>query len=372
MASQWSEHPLTTKWKGGTDKNGTPSKGSSFREMRKTKLKELQVIRYADDIRILCSNYNDARKVMYGAKEWLERRLRLEVSKEKTKIINLKKARGEFLGFTFKAIPKRNTFTVESHMCDKAIDKTVLAIREQVKNIQHSGNQDSQSNMIAKYNSLIRGVHNYYQIATHITEDCQEIHHKTFRTIHNRLNLIMGKMDKNSGDYRRYGKCKRIPKVNGKTMLPIAYCSHHNPLGKKKSSNLFTEEGRKTKQDELNFKNSNMLRYMANNPVRGRSVEYNDNRLPLFAGQYGKCAITGVPFEDLSEIHCHHKIPISQGGKDKYSNLVLVLDIVHILIHATKQETIEYYLNLLKLNDKRLNKLNKLRMQIGLNNIQTA
>lgn len=91
MESQWGEFPLVHRSKGGVAKNGTPSKGSAFREMRKKNLKELHVIRYADDIRILCSNMEDATKVMYGAKKWLNERLKLEVSDEKTRVVNLKK-----------------------------------------------------------------------------------------------------------------------------------------------------------------------------------------------------------------------------------------------------------------------------------------
>lgn len=53
MESQWGENPLAYKWKGGVAPNGTFSKGSSFREMRKTNLKEMHIIRYADDTKDL-------------------------------------------------------------------------------------------------------------------------------------------------------------------------------------------------------------------------------------------------------------------------------------------------------------------------------
>lgn len=66
--------------------------------MRKTSLKELHVVRYADDIRIMCASKTDAVKVMQGAKKWLKSRLYLDVSDEKTRVINLTKGYGEFLG----------------------------------------------------------------------------------------------------------------------------------------------------------------------------------------------------------------------------------------------------------------------------------
>ena len=49
-------------------------------------------------------------------------------------------------------------------------------------------------------------------------------------------------------------------------------------------------------------------------------------------------------------VRCHHKVPLENGGTDKYSNLVLVTEAVHILIHATVKETIQKYLKELQLN----------------------
>ena len=43
---------------------------------------------------------------------------------------------------------------------------------------------------------------------------------------------------------------------------------------------------------------------------------YADNRISLYAAQYGKCAVTGIPM-DSHDIHCHHKVPVSNGGSDE-------------------------------------------------------
>ena len=95
-----------------------------------------------------------------------------------------------------------------------------------------------------------------------------------------------------------------------------------------------------------------------------RSVEYMDNRISLYAAQYGRCAVTGTDLR-LNEIHCHHKLPIHVGGSDKYENLVIVHENVHRLIHATTPETIALYLHLIQPNKKALAKLNALRNLAG-------
>lgn len=102
-----------------------------------------------------------------------------------------------------------------------------------------------------------------------------------------------------------------------------------------------------------------MLRQRLNN----KSSELADNRLSLFCAQLGKCAVTGLKFENLENIHCHHKKPYHMGGKDNYQNLILVHEHVHILIHATSEAIISKYLSKISLNKKQLEKLNKLRKQ---------
>ena len=66
-------------------------------------------------------------------------------------------------------------------------------------------------------------------------------------------------------------------------------------------------------------------------PVLDKSIEFADNRISLFAAQYGRCAITGAELMPY-DIRCHHKVPLENGGTDKYSNLVLVTEAVHQLI----------------------------------------
>ena len=54
-------------------------------------------------------------------------------------------------------------------------------------------------------------------------------------------------------------------------------------------------------------------------------------------------------------------MPVNNGGSDEYTNLILVSKEVHILIHASSEPTIEKYLKSLNLDDKQIEKLNKLR-----------
>lgn len=54
-----------------------------------------------------------------------------------------------------------------------------------------------------------------------------------------------------------------------------------------------------------------------------------------------------------------------KGGTDKYSNLMLILKPVHILIHAVEMNDIQTYMGLLNLTQKQLSYVNELRTQAG-------
>ena len=46
-----------------------------------------------------------------------------------------------------------------------------------------------------------------------------------------------------------------------------------------------------------------------------------DNRISVYASQYGRCAVTRKVLW-IDEIHCHHKKPKHLGGTDDYFDLV--------------------------------------------------
>lgn len=81
------------------------------------------IVRYADDFKIFCRKRSDAIKIFEAVKMWLKERLNLEVSEEKSKIVNLKKNYSEFLGFKLKAIKKGKRYIVKSHMTDSAVKR---------------------------------------------------------------------------------------------------------------------------------------------------------------------------------------------------------------------------------------------------------
>lgn len=74
--------------------------------LNKSNLKQVMIVRYADDFKLFCKTHEQAVKMYHATKQWLKERLKLDVSEEKTKIVNLKTEYSEFLGFKLKVYKK--------------------------------------------------------------------------------------------------------------------------------------------------------------------------------------------------------------------------------------------------------------------------
>lgn len=88
LASQWEEIPTRYPFKMHPNPNGTPNKGNKFASLRRSKLKEVTCVRYADDFKIFTSSYQSAIKLFYATQNWLKERLGLDISPEKSKETN--------------------------------------------------------------------------------------------------------------------------------------------------------------------------------------------------------------------------------------------------------------------------------------------
>lgn len=372
VESQWQNNPVAIKHSYSDPKRPQYVRREyGYTVMRKTELKEMYIIRYADDFRIFCKDYDTAERVMYAVKDWLSTRLKLRTSEEKTKITDTRNSYMDFLGFKIKVHLKGGKYVVTSHMCDKAIEKTTKQLKDAIINIRNPRDSREEYSAVMQYNQIVMGVHQYYRMATESAGDFGKIGHQINIILKNRLNK---KVKRNSNIklspyfQSAYGSSQMMRYVRDVPLLPIGYCKHRNPMNRKRTECPYTPEGRKTLHKSLEL-NTVIMMDMMREPLYDRSVEYADNRISLFSAQHGKCYISGVEFKCSSEIHCHHKIPKENGGTDKYSNLVLVHESIHVLIHATDNDIIQKYVAELKLDAKAMARLNELRKTAGLKEI---
>ena len=344
--------------------------------LKHSDLKECRLVRYADDFKIFCRTRQDAEKLFVATKKWLKERLGLDISPEKSKIVNLRKHYSEFLGFKLKVHEKGKSpngtkrYVIHSHISDKALKNIQQKAKYHIHKIQKPDDRKTAYEAVQNYNAFVMGEHNFYRIATNAGRDFAKIAFPISKSLKVRLKEnISNKGICSSLIKKRYGKSKQLIYVYGFALIPMGYIRHKTPLDKKRSINKYTPEGRIEIHKNLEAINMDILYHLMRNSVKQRSIEYNDNRLSLYCAQQGKCAITKQILK-IGKMHCHHKIPVKLGGKDNYSNLILLAEDVHILLHATDEAVIKHYMSVLNLNRNQIIKLNKLRKQAGLDVIE--
>ena len=332
-----------------------------YRAIKETNLKEIFLVRYADDFKIFCNDYKTAQKIYNATRLWLKERLGLDISPDKSRITNLRKNYTEFLGFKLTVKPKKGKYVCQSRMCDKAKIKTISKLKEQIKKIQKHRNGKE----VSKLNSMILGSHNYYNIATNVSLDFKEINFLVTRTLEIRLRMWTSNKPKFSKTYERfYGEYNgKIRTISDTTIFPIYGCKTKPPMCFSQDICNYTKQGREKIHKNLRgFKF--LVDYLLRNLNENNTAEFNDNRISLIAGQQGKCYITGLDLE-IGNMECHHKKQKFDGGTDEYKNLVWICRDAHKLIHCTKRDTIEKYLGLVTLDEKGLKRVNSLRKLVG-------
>lgn len=274
------------------------------------KLRDLRLIRYADDFVVLARSRRQLETVVLPKlREFLAAR-GLRFSPEKTKIV--RDTEGfDFVGRQFKRLsPTKFLIRPRRSSIRKHLDALSHLFRNHALPI---GVQ------IQKANAIIRGFCNHYR-TDHSSAVFGRLTNWTLRSFCKWVGRRSGKMTAAKA-YRK------LTRVNGQNFtMPTAY----TPMGK-----LATL---------LSHSRFNRLRFQQvkgmNSPLDPRLTEYWKNRriqalfrraiadarklrTYLLKRQDYRCAITGLPFEDTSEIVRHHIVARQAGGNDDWSNLCL-------------------------------------------------
>lgn len=294
--SQWQNHPVAVaRGKNRQIKERIVfDKSHGCKIIRSTQLKEMHIVRYADDFRIFCPTKDCAERTLIAVTQWLKERLRLDLSPEKTRVVNLNKHYSEFLGIKMRLRQKKN--------------KQIVQLR--------------------------------------VSVDFRDVGYQVSRTMKRMGDRLKKEPKEKIGGavVDQYGSSKLIRYIKNLPIAPISYVRTSGPKYKNPLIQKYTPEGRARIHENLAF-DTRMLHALLCQEVHSQSAAYADNRLSLFCAQYGKCAVTGQVFEMLADIHSQHKLPLAMGGKDNYQNLILLRESVHILIHTTSEPTIAKYLS---------------------------
>ncbi|KYG28048.1 group II intron reverse transcriptase/maturase [Priestia endophytica] len=360
---------VSNQWETYKPKNCKNPIGFRSYARQYTNLKAGFIVRYADDFKIMCKTYQDAQRYFHATIDFLNKRLGLEINKRKSKVVNLKKNASTFLGFKVKLVQQNKAkygFVAKSSMSDKAVVKAKQILKSRIKEIQKHPIPES----VLKFNLTLIGIQNYYKYATKIYIDLTKINYTLLKSMKSRL--------KSNGEIIRFdstpkkfqARAKGI-KPNSKVysvchtpLLPVTGIHHKNPWNFSQNICSYTKLGRAKIHRNLKTIPKEVLYQVMTGYSKNRSIEYNDNRISKYIAQYGRCYVTNEVI-GIDRVHCHHEVPLKNGGSDKYTNLVIVDKYIHHLIHMTNEKKIRASLLLLKLKSKQLDKLNNLRIKAG-------
>ena len=281
------------------------------------------VVRYADDFVCLCETFDDAQLVIEQLKPWLSHR-GLQLSSDKTRIVHITEG-FDFIGYNIRHYRDSNSKTGYK-LLTKPSKKAVKEIRSKLRQVWLKYKSNQVKELISELNPIIRGWANYYRTC---------VARKTFENLdywmHQRA--------------RRYAKRKH-PKKND-TWRKQKYFGRFNL--DRKDNWVFGEHS--SGIHLLKFTWFNIERHIL---IPGKSSPDNpDPEIQKWFRQKRKrdsknhkkswqkiaknqeyiCPVCKESLFNTEELHVHHIIPKSKGGKDTYTNLQLVHFMCHQRIH---------------------------------------
>ena len=115
----------------------------------------------AYEFRIFFRTKTAAERTKIAITQWLKERLKLEVSQEKTRVVNVKRRYSEFLGFKIKVHSKGSKMIVKSYICDKQLQNNKNTLVAQIKRIARPQPEKGLLREIRQYNKIVVGIQNY-------------------------------------------------------------------------------------------------------------------------------------------------------------------------------------------------------------------
>ncbi len=320
---------------------------------KKTNLKPAYLIRYADDWILITSTKANAEKWKRRIERYLDTRLKLKLSPDKTLITNMRKSPIHFLGFRYKQLPgkSRTGWITCTRPDDKRLKAKVDELRKRIKQLRkYSGKQlIHQINIV---NSAITGIGNYYKPATMVNIELNKYA--------NSLGYTAYKAVKSKGAHwtpankvnnliNRHAKyTTQIPAIKSEGVTigitSLGFVKWEKAYLKNPTETPYTPEGRKAyhertgktqalARDDITM-SLTLSELIAKGMIHPRyNFEYLMNRAYAFNRDKSKCRICSKPIAGY-ELETHHISPdLPHNEVNKVLNLASTHSRCHKIIH---------------------------------------
>jgi len=321
------------------------SKGKR-RNLEFTNLKVGIHVRYADDILVLCKDYEDAVRFRYSVTNYLTRNMKLEINEEKTKIYDLTREKMKYLGYDFYVFkrPTKNVQRKSIHMVantlpkakeDEIVSKCGDLLREFKKNPCFETIHD--------WNVYVVGLHNYYKGMTHFCQGFREIGWRIYLLFYHAMNkrakFTTEQSYKNSfmgGRYSSWGK-KGYYCFNNYPAIEIQWANWDSGLICHKKSIIRKHPYQYDDKKHKPGVSMEAINYLVNTSKHIRNSRLAMFRISKYSSVKGASYLSGE-FVPVDEYHCHHIKPVARGGTHDFENLCVLSKTEHRILHSSNQE----------------------------------
>jgi RNA-directed DNA polymerase len=288
------------------------------------------VVRYADDFVCFCETKEDAEQVRSLLGEWFKQR-NLTLSPEKTRIVHLTEG-FDFLGFNVRHYRASQTTRSGWKLLIKPSKESVQKIHNTLKDLWRAAQGADIQTALATINPVIRGWAEYFRVAV-----AKEIFgkldrwmfHKAIRYIKRRhpnkskswqRRKYWGRFNLDRRDYSTFGD-----KQTGRYLLKFSWFPIERHVMVRGTSS----------PDDPGLSDYWKKRQAA------KTRDLPSSKQKLAKRQKGRCLECFESLFNDEELQVHHRIPLSRGGNNSYSNLVLVHLLCHQQIHAKTERAID-------------------------------
>lgn len=295
----------------------------------------VKIIRYADDFVLISKGKYDIYDAIMMLEDWCKEN-ELEINRDKTKLIPIHgDAQLKFLGYKYRKTysTKQNSFIISVKDQKKLWRETKLMLEWCL----WKGNLDY-------FIVYIRGIFNYYNICTNLTWLISRIHLLLIKKMCRSRQKV--KIDKVRNPHVSFI-------INGQ-LLNLWEMRQHSV---KSTADYMYEVHKLWEPNQTRYKALEWLDYFFENRTKTGKNSSNIIYIPSLLNQQKKDPILDKEYlyMDPQEIHIHHKIPLSLGGTDNYSNLIMLSKTSHKFVHDVnlKLKDLPAYINLKQLNKYR-------------------
>ncbi len=288
------------------------------------------VVRYADDFVVFTESQDDADAVREILRNWLGHR-GLTLSTEKTRIVHLTEG-FNFLGFNVRHYPAPQTSKSGYKLLIKPSRESVSQIRSKLRMEWLQLRGHNVRAVLRRLNPIIRGQANYYRIGV-ASETFNSLDHWMFQRQVRWVKYTHPEKPKYWTKERYWGRL-----VNSR--------QDHWVFGDKHTGAFlwkfgwFPIERHILVQGSASRDDPALKEYWAKRDTAGAKALSPKLRKIARRQGYG-CEICGESLFNEEELHRHHIVPRSRGGKDTSDNLVLRHLFCHGQIHATRSDVRE-------------------------------